>query len=94
MKVQDVKNVCIVCPPLVVIVHPVEEGDIQSEPLVAYDNITIPLHPVPPVEFTPPPHPEPVFAVAGEPFHHTHPFHHHAVHIPDDVIDAPPHPQA
>lgn len=39
-------NVCIVCHPLVVIVPPVEEGDIQSLPFVAYEIITTQLQPV------------------------------------------------
>lgn len=39
-------NVWIVCPPLVVIVPPVEEVDTQSLQSVAYDIITIPLHPL------------------------------------------------
>ena len=43
VKVQELVNVCMVCPPLVVIVPPVELVDTPSLPSVAYDIITTQL---------------------------------------------------
>ena len=68
VNVQDVKKVCIVCPPLVVIVPPVELGDTPSEPSVAYEMTTTPEPPLPPApDPPPPPHHHPVFAVPAVP---------------------------
>ena len=56
-------NVCIVCHPLVVIVPPVEDVETPSDPLVAYEIITIPDHQAAQVVLTEPPPPQPEFAV-------------------------------
>lgn len=65
-------NVCIVCPPLVVIVHPVEEGETQSLPFVAYEIITTPDQPANPglpvtVFPQPPPPPQSPLVPADQP---------------------------
>ena len=71
VNVPLVVNVWMVCPPLVVIVQPVDVGETQSEPFVAYDMITIPEPQFHPFQFhpDPPPPPQPVFAVAFVPAH-------------------------
>lgn len=69
MKVQDVKKVCMVCPPLVVIVPPVEDGEIQSDPFVAYETITTPLpHFGVDLKDVAPPPPQPSQSVHPVPF--------------------------
>lgn len=52
-------NVWIVCQPLVVIVPPVEVGETQSLPFVAYEIITTQSQPLPPVALLLPPPPQP-----------------------------------
>lgn len=84
------------------IVPPVEEGDTQSDPSVAYEIITTQLHPAHHT-FVPaaphPPHP-PVFAVPAVPAVVFHPFHHQAVPAPHKskygvtLYPPPPHPPA
>lgn len=98
VKVQEDVNVCIVCPPLVVIVPPVELGEIQSEPLVAYEIIIIPLQPVPhQFKLFHHPHHPPKFAVPLLQTQVLLQFHHHPVHqVQADQnqlnIHHPPHP--
>lgn len=101
MNVPPDVKVWIVCQPLVVIVHPVDEVLTPSLPSVAYEIITIPLHHAPPhKEDAPhqphPPHP-PVFAVpldAGHPFNTVTPLPPHPVHHVHATFHAhiPPHP--
>lgn len=98
VNVPELVNVCIVCDPLVVIVPPVELVETPSDPSVAYDMITIPLHPDHPLlpAYQPPP-PQPVFAVQfcgdtplSQPFHPppVHPVH----FVQFTVIPHHPHP--
>lgn len=99
MNVPELVNVWIVCPPLVVIVHPVEVGDTPSEPFVAYDNITTPEPPFPPApDPPPPPQPPPVFAVPAVPAL-ARPTHHAQPHpeppepfVVNSLVPHPPHP--
>lgn len=101
MKVQDVKNVCIVCPPLVVIVHPVEEGETQSDQFVAYDIITTPDQPAnpglpaAPVDHPPPQPPPSQFVPADHPVDQFLPEPHPPFHqAPAPLFQPPPPPQA
>jgi hypothetical protein len=93
VNVPLVVNVCIVCPPLVVFVPHVEDGETQSDQSVAYEIITIQSEPAHQALFHHAHQPEPVFAVALLPvvahafhhpqLHHAHCNHHHnAVHHP------------
>lgn len=67
VKVQELVNVWIVCPPLVVIVPPVDVGETPSLPSVAYEIITTHFHPVHPIhQFQLPPHPPPSQSVQLE----------------------------
>lgn len=68
VNVPEAVKVCIVCPPTVVIVPPVEVVETQSLPLVAYETITTPEPETSPVVFTDAPDPPPVLAT---PFHPT-----------------------
>lgn len=89
-------NVWIVCPPLVVIVQPVEEVDTPSLPFVAYEITTIHDPPFPPApDHHPPQPPHHVFAVPAVPAFasHTHPAPHHPVPpVPFVVNSLVPHP--
>lgn len=77
-------KVCIVCPPLVVIVPPVEEGDTPSLQSVAYEIITIPVQPAHHtcVPAAPPHPPHPLFAVPAVPAVVLHQFHPPSVPVP------------
>jgi hypothetical protein len=105
VKVPLAVKVCIVCPPLVVTVHQVEDGEIPSLPSVAYESITTQLPQFPhkadhnPIEL-PPPHPPPVQSV---PFAQSdtrrlaqfpHPHSHHVQKVPALSHVPPPHPPA
>lgn len=104
VKVPLEVNVCIVCQPLVVIVHPVDVGSTQSLPSVAYDIITIPLHHAHhPRDDAPPPHPHPPHPVFTVPLVAGHQFNTvtqapppHVHHVPATFpahIPHHPHPQ-
>ena len=104
MNVPEEVNVCIVCPPEVVFVPPVELGETQSDPSVAYEIITIPLHQVHHTHIAAHPAfeahhhpPHPVFAVPLLPLHDTEALppppapHVPAVPCPLYVLAPPPH---
>lgn len=79
MNVPEVVNVWIVCPPLVVIVQPVELVETQSDQSVAYDIITTHFHQVHPVpQFQLPPHHPPSQSVPFDA-------------VPDIIAQLPPH---
>lgn len=94
VKVHELVNVWIVCPQIVVIVPPVEVGDTPSEPSVAYETITTPLHPTSPVVFTDAPDHHPVLAVPLVPTPVTPQYpapHHPAPPAPPVTPADPPH---
>lgn len=98
VNVPELVNVWIVCPPLVVIVPPVDAVETQSDQFVAYDIITIPLHPEyqaanHALETHPPP--QPVFAVPALPFPvlYASQFPQPPVHHNPLVVYPPPPPQ-
>jgi hypothetical protein len=88
VNVPEEVNVCIVCPPEVVFVPPVELGETQSDPSVAYEIIIIPSLPSPPLyvvvslrDLAPLPQLPYVVAFApfqGLPLHQSPPTHHSA----------------
>lgn len=98
VNVPEEVNVCIVCPPLVVIVPHVELVDIQSLQSVAYDTITIPLHQLyhaVEAALDAPPQPQPVFAVPALPFHTLYDSPLPQPHVPPNpllVYQPQPHP--
>lgn len=87
VNVPEVVNVCIVCPPDVVIVPPVDVLETPSEPSVAYEIITIPEPHTSQVVLTDAPEPHPVFAV---PFVPTQEMAHQYPPPPQPPQPAPP----